>query len=283
VDLFNFGGNADAIYDIVGWYPAAGSAVSSGPFGNAGQLVTLPPDRILDTRQTGPTLGTGGSLDLQVTGQGGVLPSGVSAVVLNVTATNTHAPGYLTVWPSGAARPTASNLNFLAEQSVPNLVIAKVGDGGKVSIFNYSGATDVIADVMGYVVDGTVDTKAAGSAFHPLAPYRILDTRAGLGAPTGLGAGQSLDLNVLVAQAGVPAQGVRGVVMNTTATNTTEAGYLTVWPTGLPMPTVSNLNFGPGVSVPNMVVAKVGAGGKVSIYNFAGSTDVVADIVGWFG
>ena len=59
--------------------------------------------------------------------------------------------GYLTAWPTGNAQPVASNLNFAPGQSVPNLVMLKLGAGGQLSIFNELGTTDVIVDVMGYV------------------------------------------------------------------------------------------------------------------------------------
>lgn len=69
--------------------------------------------------------------------------SGVGAVALKVTVTNPTGPSLLTVWPAGSARPLASNLNFTARQTVPNMVIAKVGDDGQVSFYNDSGLTDV--------------------------------------------------------------------------------------------------------------------------------------------
>ena len=47
-------------------------------------------------------------------------------------------------------------------------------------------------------------------------------------------------------------------------------------------PLASNLNFTPGQTTANMVIAKVGANGKISIFNFQGSTDVVVDVLGWF-
>jgi hypothetical protein len=71
-------------------------------------------------------------------------------VVVNVTATQPSTGGYLTVWPSGEARPNASNLNFTAGQTIPNLVVAKVGSNGQISIYNNTGSTHVIVDVLGY-------------------------------------------------------------------------------------------------------------------------------------
>ena len=71
-------------------------------------------------------------------------------MVLNVTVTQPSVGGYVTVYPSGTTRPNASNLNFAAGQTIPNLVIAKVGTDGNVAIYNDSGTTHVIADVAGW-------------------------------------------------------------------------------------------------------------------------------------
>jgi hypothetical protein len=77
--------------------------------------------------------------------------SGVSAVVMNVTVTGPSAPGsHLTVFPTGESPPVASNLNFVANQTVPNLVVVKLGAGGKVSVYNAAGNVHVIADVAGW-------------------------------------------------------------------------------------------------------------------------------------
>ncbi|MDP1806313.1 MAG: hypothetical protein Q8K72_14160, partial [Acidimicrobiales bacterium] len=82
---------------------------------------------------------------------------------------------------------------------------------------------------------------------------------------------------------GVPAAGVTAVILNVIAVDPAVGGYLTVWPAGEPLPLASNLNFGTGQTVPNLVVAKVGAGGKVSIYNGGGTAHLVADVAGWYG
>ena len=98
---------------------------------------------------TGPISG-GSSVNLTVAGRGGVPSSGADAVALNVTVTNASGPSFLTVWPTGQPKPTASNVNFVAGQTIPNMVIAKVGAGGQVSIYNNTGSTDVIVDVLGW-------------------------------------------------------------------------------------------------------------------------------------
>lgn len=117
--------------------------------------MSLSPSRVLDTR-TGvgaskTAVAAGGTVHLQVTGRGGIPASGVSAVVLNVTVTAPAGSGYVTVYGDGTTRPGVSNLNFVTAQAVANLVIAPVGAGGRVALFNWSGgATQLIADVSGW-------------------------------------------------------------------------------------------------------------------------------------
>jgi hypothetical protein len=71
-------------------------------------------------------------------------------VALNVTATNPTAASFLTVYPTGQTRPTASNLNFVKAQTIPNLVTARVGAGNKVTFYNNAGTVDILADLAGY-------------------------------------------------------------------------------------------------------------------------------------
>jgi hypothetical protein len=89
----------------------------------------------------------GGLLRVPVAGRGGV-PAGAGAVSLNVTAVQGAGPGWVTVFPCGAARPLASNLNFVAGQTVPNAVLSKVGADGAVCLFA-SAATHLVVDVNG--------------------------------------------------------------------------------------------------------------------------------------
>ena len=247
----------------------------SAPPPAGGGYHPLTPARILDTRFGEGPLGPGETMDVQITGQGGVPGAGVAAVVLNMVVAGASAPSYLTVFPAGEAMPTASNLNYTAGATVANLVTAKLGDDGRLSVFNAAGSTDVIADVEGWYDDGTV---AAGARYHPLTPSRILDTRFGAGP---LGAAATLELQV-TGQGGVPSTGVSAVILNVAVTGATLASYLTAFPTGELLPLTSNLNFGPGQTVPNLVTAKLGDGGRLSLFNAAGSTHVIADVAGWY-
>jgi hypothetical protein len=254
--------------------------------GTAGELIGVTPARILDTRDgTGRggvigKLNAGQPMDVLVTGVGGVPATGVEAVVMNVTVTEPTDISWLAAWPAGTAQPLVSNLNFVAGETVPNLVMVKVGASGRVRVANHTGATHVIWDVVGWYA--TANGALAAARFRGLRPARLLDTRAGIGAPkAAMGPDSSLSLKV-TGVGGVPAAGVTGVAMNVTVTEPTAAGYLTVHPSDAERPLASNLNFVPGQTVPNLVVVRVPPNGLVNLYNFAGSTHVVADVVGWF-
>lgn len=261
------------------------TATPAAAHGTNGTYFPLPPVRILDTRigqgaPAGP-VGPGNVLEFNVTGQGGVPAADVSAVVLNITVVFPTAPSYMTIWPTGEPMPTASNLNYVANQTVPNLVKTKVGTNGRVSVFNAAGTVHVLADVAGWYRTGLVDV--AGARYNAISPSRILDTRSGLGGTTGaLGPASSLELQV-TGRGGVPETGVSAVAMNVTAVFPTAASsFLTAWPTGENRPTASNLNYVANDVVPNLVIVKVGSNGRVSMYNEAGSTQVLADVVGWY-
>jgi len=281
VSMYNDRGTIHVAADVQGWFStdATGST-----------YVPRDPFRILDTRNgTGGVstrLGAGQTMEVQVTGVGNV-PAGATAVALNVTATNVSGPeSYLTVWPSGGSRPVASNLNFTGDQTVPNLVIARVGEGGKVSVYNDVGTVDVLFDTQGYfAAPAAAGEVRPGSVYWPSNPARILDTRDGTGVPGGhrgqLGTDATLDLQV-TGRGGVPGNAT-AVVLNVTVTESPgPLSWLTVYPTGTTRPLASNLNFVAGQTVPNLVIARIGANGKVTIYNHAGSTVVLADVQGYF-
>jgi uncharacterized protein (DUF1501 family) len=256
--------------------PSTGTAPSPGA---PGEFVGVVPARVLDTRDgTGsPVRRLGGSATRNITvlGVGGVPASGVTAVVLNMTAVSGTSASYLSVYPAGESRPGTSSLNCQAGTVVPNLVTCKVGENGQVSVYNRIGTIDVVADVVGYF------RSAAAGRLNAQRPARILDTRDGTGWAGGaLPPDGQIDLAIIGA-GGVPA-GATAVVLNVTATQPTAPGYLTVFPSGAGRPTASNLNFGPGDTVPNLVMCQIGSNGHVSIFNAFGATHVIADVLGYY-
>lgn len=290
------------------------SVVPSHP---GGQFHPLAPYRVCDTRPGNPsklsgpdaqclgkTLHAGGILTVRVAGTapsgksvGGVPASGVTAVVLNVTVTDTTAAGVLTAWPAGAVRPRTSNLNWGgAKQTIANLVQVNLGKAGSIDLYDSAGSTDAIVDVEGYVAPNPVSVSGL---YHALPPYRICDTRRG--NPSGLsggdaqclgrtlGAGATLSVRVLgtvpsgeSTGLGVPLSDVAAVAFDVTALDTTAGSDLTAWPTGSPRPTSSNLDWPARATIANTVVVPVGSGGNVNFYNASGSTDLLIDVAGYY-
>jgi RHS repeat-associated protein len=124
-----------------------------------------------------------------------------------------------------------------------------------------------------------------GKLYQPLTPARIADTRTASGQPyAGLHLGPAGTLAVQVTgKGGVPTTGVAAVVLNVIQTaNATAATNLTVFSTGATRPGTSNISGLAGLVANNEVTVPVGTGGQVSIYNSAGTTDVIADVLGYY-
>ncbi len=267
--------------------PAGGTGGAGGPTSPSapdaaklGHFVGLTPSRVCDTRDgTGGTrrpIGPGGTLRVQVAGRGGVPSTGVFAAAVNVTSVNATTGGFFSVFPSDAPVTGSSSLNPQPGRSVPNMALVGLGPDGCIGVYNASGTTDCVVDVMGYV------RADPGSGLLPLVPDRLLDTRTGNGAPAQrLRAGRTIDVMV-AGRGGVPASGADSVVLNVAAVAPSGRGYVSVWPSGQRRPLVSNLNYERGRNVPNLVVCKLGTDGAVSLYASGGDLDLVADVVGCF-
>ncbi len=280
VAIYNGGLAAqDVVVDVQGYFPVGTS------------YVPMTPERYLDTRtgsttidgqyQAGGAVASHGQLDLGITGRTTIPAANVGAVILNVAAVQPTKVGFVTAWPFGQTQPNASNLNLNPGLTIPNLVISGLGSG-QISLYNGGNdPTNLIADVQGWF--------PSDSGFTTLTPARLLDTRNGSTTIDGqyqaggaLASGGSVDLTV-TSRGGVPATGVGAVVLNITAVQPTKGGFITVWPSGSTQPMVSNLNLNPGKTIPNLVIAKVGANGQVSIYSGGvAPTDIVVDVQGWF-
>ena len=247
-----------------------------GYFSKDSDFVPMAPRRLVDTRTAvSPAIKVpaGSTLTVQVASRFGI-PDDAKAASLNVTAVDPASSGFLTTYPCGTARPTASSLNYLAGQTIPNAALAKLSTNGTVCIYTQR-AAHIVVDVSGWF--------PATTDFRTLAPERLLDTRSGLGhSPAGLvPAGQVVELKVTeTGSSNIPAD-AGAVVLNVTATQAQQAGFVTVYPCGEARPTASSLNYTAGGTIANAVISKVGAGGKVCLYTQR-ATHLVADVNGWF-
>jgi hypothetical protein len=207
----------------------------------------------------------------------GQVPGGqVGSLSLNVTSVGAVGPGFLAVWPSDAAKPTASVVNYSGGDTVANAVAVRVAADGSFSVFTQT-STNIVIDVMGYYA-ATPGSTPDGGGFVGLTPKRLMDTRDGLGARR-FGAGGTARLNVT--GTGAAPANAAAVILNVTVTGPAAPGYFSVYPAGIGRPDVSNLNYGPLQTVANQVTVKVGASGSVDLFSQS-ATDVVIDIMGWY-
>ena len=245
--------------------------------------IPVTPTRVLDTRHgTGAPTGMvpgGHSVAFSVTSgvTGAPATSTISAVVLNVTVVSPTANGFVSAYPDGTPVPKSSNLNYSANEVVPNLTTVMVGQDGKVDVYT-TATTHLVADVEGYYVTGST-----GSGYAPLAsPDRLLDTRNGTGAPEkAVGPGATISLKV-AGNGSVPSDAT-AAAMNVTVTGSKANGLITAFPAGGATPNSSNVNYGTGETVANMAIVKMGSGGKVEFTNTSkGTVQIIADVAGYY-
>ncbi len=259
------------------------------------QYYPLPfPVRLLDTRpdpftscvpSSDPLTG-GGVFTLPVIGNcgGATIPSSAKAVVGNATVVNSQSSGgFITLFPSNAAQPNASNLNFTANHIVPNSFTVGLGSDGAFKIFA-SASTNFIVDITGYYAP----PGAGGLYFHPLpSPVRLLDTRPDpftscVPSSTPLTGGGTLTLPVAGnCNGSIIPTSAKSVVGNATVVNfQSGGGFVTLFPEGT-APNASNLNFTADHIVPNSFVVGLSASGSFNIFTSA-STNFIVDIAGYF-
>jgi hypothetical protein len=159
VQVFSQAG-AHVVVDIVGYFTGP-----SAPSASNGLFIPRPPDRAFDTRNDRSPLWPGGAREMPT-------PSNASALWMNLTLTDTLAPGYVTAWPAGTARPDTSSVNADdAFGATANAAIVMTAERG-VALWSSAG-TQVVGDIAGVFLGAPV-----ASSLAPLAnpePHVALD------------------------------------------------------------------------------------------------------------
>ncbi len=256
----------------------------------ASRFIAVAPMRVLDTRPasavnyTGSKPAAGSSTRLTVIGNPTiVVPVGATAVTATLTVTEATAPGFVQAFPTGAGTPgSSSNVNVeRTGQTIANAITVPIGADGTITLYSQSG-THLLVDITGYFVPTL--TITTGGRMIPVTSTRILDTRPGSPVNyTGAKPGATSITRVRTAGvAPVPATGVSAVVLNVTATEATDVGFVQVGPAGSLTPgSSSNLNLEfAGQTIPNQVIVPIGADGAIDIYSQSG-THLVVDVTAY--
>lgn len=267
-------GTIQIIVDLTGYFTTTLTTPGASTY------TPLPsPTRIFDTRDgTGVTeaaIASQGKLTVPIAGNNtngaGIPAAGVTAVALNLTAVvPSDDSGFLETYPGGATESQLTTLTFDDEDQAGTVIIP-VGSNGDIDIYNVSpDPINLVGDVSGYFT-----TATTGQYYHPLDSTRIIDTRQS----SALGAHTSLSI---ANPASIPADNPT-LILNITATDPTDNGDLQAYPSSVPQPSSSLVNFAAGETVPNLALVNTATGNAFTITNqSSGTTDIVVDTNGYF-
>ncbi len=276
VTIYNNDGAVDVLADVVGYYAgddAGGSGLSYQPFNSY---------RVIDTRaaqekafrpyESGVYTFEDAPLDL-------------TALALNVTITRGSGNGFVSVWNGQGKPPTTSSVNYRSNESIPNMVITKVGKTSAaptdftLGIYNGSaGYVHVIVDIVGHYSS----TPGNGLVFEPITPTRIVDTRINQGIHGAIGTTATSASTSVVADAAT----TDTLVGNLTAIRPSANTHYTIWRdySGVTEPATSVLNAAAGQVVANAVMIPVGdiPDGRFMVRTAAGTSHIAVDVTGRF-
>ncbi|PSL52268.1 hypothetical protein B0I31_11495 [Saccharothrix carnea] len=283
VNLYNHGAPVHLVADVNGYYSKGRQGYTGGQY-----QALARPVRLADTRERGiGRMPAGYYINVTANWDATINPK-IRAFAVNITATEPKAAGFLTAWNgSEYSRPDTSALNYAANTTVTNFAVVPsmgcwdCGSGsGLPSIGVYTSQdTHVIVDIVGFYDDASLP---GGLRFEPVVPNRIADTRAGQGWPSALGPATTA---TIIAPDSLVHDQTWALATNVTAVEPTASTYLTVWPagyTGVTRPNTSNLNPAAGTVVPNAVQTMIGPDYGFHVYNNAGRSHVLVDVVGTF-
>jgi YD repeat-containing protein len=292
INVFNSAGTTDLLLDVTGYYTSSSTTSAGATF------VALSPSVLYNTID-GTNTGTYGTAafgadqtrQIQVTGATMPVPAGAAAVVVNIQATTTSTTkSYVQFWQGGVStRPTSSNVQLAGSDSQRGLAVVKLSSTGAISAYNYNGSVTLKLAVEGYYLPATSD---AARYYVPLNPARIFSTPAGLNTVNGAKtpAGPTSTTSVLVRGAKDSAgrvvvpdtTAVDGVVVSIGASSTTAASTLIAWANGDPRPNTSMIAWDESENRTATYFGRLGASGKIDLYNASGDVALVVDVQGYF-
>ena len=263
LSVFNSGNGEHIVVDVEGYYTAAPSSTGGG-------FVPVPYTRLVDTRSglggsTG-TLASGTSRTFTLTG--GVVPTGSSALMIDLIVVGATRSGWVGTVPSGG---TNRSVMDYVEGVTSHAVAVKLGSDGKATFTNNSGSPiHLVMTATGY----WTPSASTGAGLRTRIAKRLLDTRNNSGAP--LAANATIDVPVNLPPGST-------ALMNLTSVSNSGGGFLRAWPAGGTEPDPSLLNFPPvGGARSSMAAIRVGTDGKITIRNASnGTVHLIAELQGW--
>jgi hypothetical protein len=254
VDLTNATGSTHVLVDVEGYYTAA--------TGSGDVLTASDGTKLFDSRTTKTPVPAGAVRTVQVVGRGGV-PSGATAVVVQLTGVRPAQRDYVRTWTAGAARPTAYALYAPKGATTSATAIVPLSGSGAINI-SPAYATHVAVSVEGWFAPSSSATAGVTSLVTP--PRRVLQVSLAANATRTV---------TLPRPAGTAAAIVTIGAAGPSGT------FVSLWPSGGRAPSVATMSLRSGW-VRTSRVTRFGTNGAVSIHNAGRSTiQIVVDVAGW--
>ncbi|WP_154723272.1 zinc metalloprotease [Ilumatobacter coccineus] len=183
VDIYTNVGS-DLTIDITGYFTGADDDSTTD-----GLFVPFTPTRFLDTRDDngqgdGEPLESDELFTLTLAGFAEVPDEGAKAIALNITGHQSSSRGFIKAYPSGAAEPTTSSLNFTTSgQTVPNHAITTIDEATGAIDLLPSTRTHVIVDATGYFLDDEATPPAGFGIDKTIEPSTFVPEPLGAQPP----------------------------------------------------------------------------------------------------
>jgi len=266
----------NVIVDINGYFIA-------DPTNQALAFYPMTPCRIADTRSGSgafgaPSLASSVAREFPIQQSACNVPANAQAYALNMTVVPSGALGFLSAWPAGSPQPGSSTLNAPTGTVVANAAIVPAGTGGGIEVIA-TNPTDLIIDINGYFAP---PGGPGALSFYAVTPCRIMDTRGADGTFGGpiLAAAVARTVPIQSSACNIPSS-ASAYSLNATVVPPAPLGFLSLWNTGGPQPSVSTLNAYDGSIVANAAIVPAGTGGAVNAFA-SNATQLILDINGYF-
>ncbi|MFF5055017.1 hypothetical protein ACFY1S_17725 [Micromonospora sp. NPDC000663] len=257
----------------------ADSPARADAAGRGGDYVPIDSIALLDTRDgTGGTTGVRGAKSVTTftaVGIGGIPATGVSALMVDVTAINPTANTFLTIYPD-LTDPKASAMNASVGEVITNSAVVKPGTNGKLAVRNAGGNVHIRVDVVGYF---TTATGSTGSGFVPVNHTRVVDSRSGQGITAGtLPTSGTRVANI--SGGGLVPSTATAVMLDVVVSGSTGNGWMTV---GSSAVAETGIDYVKGITSMGMVVKlNPGSNGSVTLDNRGSAVHVAITVQGYW-
>lgn len=253
-------GTAEFSLDVLGHYPASGGA----PYRVARQ------ERVITH-----TLQADQTVVVPLGGHAGIPTSGVAGVVLGGHVWAPAAAGGIAAWSAAASAqpPGVSALTFSAGSTRSARLVVPSTGGGQIKLHNRSASPVKLSlDTVGWF-------GRTGFSYQATRSRLVMDTGTNLGVRGAFTADRTATLPV----AGVSAPAdVHAVVLQVGAVVPSANTRLTAWANGNPRPAAGAFYPRAGETQAQVVIVRVGQGGRVALHNRSGTVHLRANLLGYY-